>query len=302
MTGKIGIFAPEQVGDCALATCVLKHKEKLWPGKEIVWFGHLAPHKAIYGDVLKYNEYISEIRDWPDFKTMENFRSCIDPNGQLVLNKRDEFDEFKDLNGGYFAVPWCVLPNNAFNAVNYANISRIVYGADPSWEWHPCIGYAPEEYEAAKEFRSKLPYDKTIILETELRSAGMFRLAEDTIKSLMSICRAKFGKCNFIFASKIDHTPFVDGPEVVSCSDFTPRQTGLIHDHCDLAIGVCSGLTQIWSSWGRNPVPRLELCGSMIVSSVIANGPVDSVICDNFNLAQMKAGLEQRLQEVLSKF
>jgi hypothetical protein len=286
----------------ALATCVLKYKDVLWPDKDIVWFMNLAGHKATYLDMLKFNDAISEIRDWPKFKTMEDFRACIDPNGQLVLNRRSDFEEMKDLSNGYFSVPWAVLPNNALNAVNYANISRMVCGADPSWPWHPYLGYSEEEREMSKEIFSKLPHNKTVILETELRSAGMFRLREDIIKSLMSMCRNKFGKCNFIFASKIDHLPFVDDPGVISISDLTPRQTGLIHDYCDLSIGVCSGLTQIWSAWGRKPVPRLELCGSMIQSNVVANGPVYSVICDNMSVDMMKVGLEQRLQEVLSKF
>lgn len=300
--GKIGIFAPEQHGDVALATCVLKHKDTLWPDKDIIWFGHLAEHKATYFDMLKYNDAIAEIRDWPKFKTMEDFRACIDPNGQLILNRMADFDEMKDLSGGYFPVPWCVLPNNALNAVNYANISRLVVGADPSLPWHPYLGYCDEEKEQAKAFHAALPHAKSVFFETQLRSAGNFNLAEDTIKSLMQICRDKWGQCNFIFASKMDHTPFVDDAGVVSASDFTVRQVALVHDHCDLMIGVCSGITQACSAWGRKPVPRLELCGSMIQSNIVANGPVDSVICDNFGLAQMKAGLEQRLAEVLNRF
>jgi len=299
---RTGIMACEQHGDICLATCVLKYKDILWPDTDIIWFGHLSPEKATYGDMLKYNDAITEVRDWPKFKTMEDFRACIDPNGQLVLNRRADFEEMKDLDNAYFAVPWCVLPNNAFNAVNYANISRIVCGADPSWEWHPVLGYIKEEYEKAEDFVKSLPHAKTVFLETQLRSAGNFNLAEDTIKSLMQICRAKWGQCNFIFASKMDHTPFVDDAGVVSASDFTVRQVALVHDYCDLMIGVCSGITQACSAWGRKPVPRLELCGSMIVSSVVANGPVHSVICDNFSVEQMKIGLEQGLQEVLSKF
>lgn len=299
MPGKIGILACEQIGDVSLATCVLKHKDKLWPGKEIVWFGHLAPHKAVYYDVLKYNDAIFEIRDWPKFKTMEDFRACIDPNGQLVMSRRDDFEEFKDLDNGYFGVPWAVLPNNALNSVNYANICRLVYGADPSWPWHPYLGYIPEEYEMAKEFVSKLPHKKTVILETELRSAGMFQLPDDAVEGVKAACRAKWSVCNFIFASKIDHTKYVDDEGVVSCAHFTPRQTGLIHDYCDLSIGVCSGLTQIWSGWGRKPVPRVELCGTIIQSNVVANGPVRSVICDTLSREQMAPALKNGVEESL---
>lgn len=300
--GKIGILAPEQHGDIALSTCVLKYKDILWPGKDIVWFCNLAEHKATYLDMLKFNDAISEIRDWPKFKTMEDFRACVDPNGQLILNRRADFESMQDLDNGYFPAPWCVLPNNALNGVNYANIPRMVFGVDPSWEWHPYLGFSDEEREMAKDFCGNLPHTKTIMFETQLRSAGNFNLAEDTIKSLMQICRNKFGKCNFIFASMMDHTKFVDDPGVVSASHFTVRQTALVHNHCDLFIGVCSGITMTCSSFGSKPVPRVELCGTPIKSSVIANGPVTSVICDGWGLEQMKAGLEQAVEEVLSKF
>lgn len=297
--GKIGLFCHGQHGDIALCTAALKYKDTLWPDKDIIWFCNLSPDKATYLDMLKYNDAIAEVRQWPEV----DFKTLMDPNGQLILNKRSDFDQMKDLDNGYFPAPWAMLPNNALNAVNYANIPRMVYGVDPSLPWHPYLGFSEEEKERAKDFVSSLPHSKTVMFETQLRSAGNFNLAEDTIKSLMAMCRAKFGNCNFIFASKMDHTPFADDAGVVSAGDeFTVRQVALVHDHCDLMIGVCSGITQACSSWGRKPVPRLELCGSMIVSSIVANGPVHSVICDNFGLAQMKAGLEQGLQEVLIKF
>lgn len=299
--GKIGIFAPEQHGDIALSTCGLKYKNTLWSEKDIVWFCNLAPHKSSYLDMLKFNDAISEIRDFPQFKTMEDFRDCVDINGHLRLERKYDFESMKDLDYGYFPPPWCVLPNNKYNGVLYADIPRIIYGANSSLEWHPYLCFSDEEREMTKDFCSTLPHTKTIMLETNLRSAGDFHLAEDTIKSLMSLCRNKFGKCNFIFASKIDHSKFVDDIGVVSCSQFTVRQTALVHNHCDLFIGVSSGITQAVSCWGNKPVPRVELCGTPIQSSVIANGPVTSVICDNFSLEQMKYGLERAVIETLNK-
>lgn len=297
LSDKIGVFVNCQHGDLCLATCALKYKDQLWPGKKVVWFCNLTPEKATYLDILKFNDAIFEIRPWPEV----DFRTLMDSNGQLILNKRADFDSMKDLHNGYFPAPWAMLPNNALNAVNYSNIPRMVFGVDPSLEWHPYLGFSEEEREAARDFCASLPYQKTILFETQLRSAGNFNLAEDTIKSLMQICRNKFGKCNFIFASTMDHTPFIDDVGVVSATQFTVRQVALVHDFCDLMIGVCSGITQACSSWGRKPVPRVELCGSMIVSSVIANGPVTSVICDNFSLAQMKSGLEQAVTLTVNK-
>lgn len=303
MPGKVGILAPEQHGDMCLATCALKYKDILWPGKDVIWFANQAPHKATYLDIIKYNDAISEVRDWPKFTSMDHFRACIDINGHLIGERKYDFESTKDLDVAYFAVPWCVLPNSKYDNVNYANISRIIYrGVDPSWEWHPYLGFSDEEREMAKDFAKTLPYTKTIMLETELRSAGMFRLADDAIKSIMQACRNKFGQCNFIFASKIDHTPFVDDMGVVSCSQFTVRQTALVHNYCDLFIGVCSGITQAVSCWGNKPVPRVELCGSIIQSNVIANGPVKSVICDNMSLPQMKTAFEAGVIETLNKY
>lgn len=297
MNGKIGIFVPEHHGDIALCTCVLKYKDILWPGKDIVWFCNLSPDKATYLDMLKFNDAISEIREWPK----EDFRTLVDENSQLRYDRKKDFEQIKDITIGYFPAPWAALPNNALNSVNYANIPRLIYGADPSWEWHPYLGFSNEEREMAKDFCAALPHSKTVMLETQLRSAGDFRLDEDVIKNIMQLCRNKFGKCNFIFASKLDYSHLFDDAGVVSCSDFTVRQAALIHNHCDLFIGVCSGITVAASCWGNKPVPRVELGGSTVSYSLIANGPVTSVICDNWSREQMKRGLERSVKETLDK-
>jgi hypothetical protein len=298
VNNKIGIFVHGQHGDIALCTCILKYKEILWPGKDIVWFLNLSPEKATYADMLKHNDAVSEIRDWPP----EDFRTLMDKNGQLILNRRQDYESMKDLHNGYFPAPWAMLPNNALNDVSYSNIPRMVYGADPSLEWHPYLCFSNEEKEMVKEFCSNLPHSKTIMLETQLRSAGNFNLGEGVIKNIMALCRAKFGQCNFIFASMMDHTKYVDDVGVVSASHFTVRQTALVHNYCDLFIGVCSGITMAASCWGNKPVPRVEMCGSMIQSSIIANGPVTSFICDNMSLETMNRGFENKIAEVLNKF
>jgi hypothetical protein len=296
----IGIFVHGQHGDISLCTSVLKYKDILWPGKKIVWFLNLAPEKATYLDMLKFNDAISEVRQWPEI----DFKELKDPNGQLILNKRADFDQMKDLDNGYFPAPWAMLPNTnkVFEQINYANIPRMVFGVDPSWEWRPYLGFSKEEYEMAKDFCSKLPHSKTIFIESQLRSAGNFNLPDEAIEGVKAACRAKWGACNFIFASKIDHTKYVDDIGVVSIGDlFTVRQAALVHDHCDLMVGVCSGITQACSSWGRKPVPRVELCGSTIVSSVVANGPVNSIICDNWSREMMIPGLVNGVKETLNK-
>lgn len=296
--GKIGIFVHGQHGDIALCTSVLKYKDILWPNMDIVWYCNLSPDKDTYLDMLRFNDAISEIRDYPPV----DFRTLMDKNGQLILNKRADFENMKDLHNGYFPAPWAMLPNNDLNDVPYANIPKMVFGISPSLEWHPYLGFSDEEREMAKDFHSKLPYTKTIMLESQLRSAGDFRLGDDVIKNIIKLCRNKFGNCNFIFASKLDYSKFFDDKGVVSCSDFTVRQTALIHNYCDLFIGVCSGITMAASCWGNKPVPRVEMCGTMIQSSTIANGPVTSFICDNMSLERMNRGFELTIEETLNKF
>jgi hypothetical protein len=295
--GKIGIFVHGAHGDIALCTSVLKYKNILWPDKDIIWYCNMSPDKSTYLDMLKFNDAISEVRDWPK----EDFRTLKDENGQLILNRRADFDSMKDLDNGYFPAPWAMLPNNSLNNVHYANIPKMVFGVDPSWEWHPYLGFSDEENEAAKEFHARLPHSKTIMLETQLRSAGNFNLSENVIRNIMASCRSKFGQCNFIFASIMDHAKFIDDIGVVSCSQFTVRQCALIHNYCNLFIGVTSGITMASSCWGNKPVPRVELCSNSTKSSIIANGSVNSFIGENMPLNIQNSGLENAVKEVLNK-
>lgn len=295
--GKVGIFCGEQHGDIALCSSVLKYKNILWPNKDIIWYCNLRPEKSTYLDMLKYNDAISEIRDWPE----EDFRTLKSCDGQLILERRRDFESMKDLDVGYFPAPWAALPNARFSGVNYADIPRIIYGIDSSWEWHPYLGFSDEEKDIAGEFCSKLPYEKTIMLETQLRSAGDFRMPDEAIKETMRLCRKKFGKCNFIFASLVDHSKYVDDIGVVSCPQFTVRQTALIHNYCDLFICVSSGISVAASCWGNKPVPRVELCHSSCSYSAIANGPVVSVIADDWPVNKMIAGVVQAVELTLNK-
>lgn len=295
---KIGIFVHGQHGDIALSTCVLKYKDILWPGKKIVWYCNLSPEKATYLDMLKFNDAIFEVRDWPPV----DFRTLIDGNGQLLLERKSDFDSMKDLHNGYFPAPWAVLPSKVLEEVTYANIPRMIYGADPSWEWHPYLGFSDEEREIAKDFCSKLPHARTVMLETQLRSAGDARMSEDLIKNIMRLCRNKWGTCNFIFASNLDYSHLVDDRGVVSASEFTVRQTALLNNHSDLFVGVCSGITQAASCWGNKPVPRIEMSSTTTQSSVIANGPVTSVICENLSVEEKSRRVQNAVVDALSKF
>ena len=113
--GKIGIFLPGQHGDIMQAMSVLKYKDILWPGKDIVWFCG-----EWFRDVLKHNDAISEVRWWPCGWGMGNEKCIFEnidaaakgkplwgdfsvlkaSNNHLEQSRKHEFDQTKDLDRG----------------------------------------------------------------------------------------------------------------------------------------------------------------------------------------------------------
>src|SRR5271156_6325814 len=124
------------------AMSVLKYKDVLWPDKDIVWFCGLDSHQggSMYRDVLKHNDAVSEIRIWEDFITY----GLCDGNNRLDSAHKHKFESTKDLEGGYFPAPWMISGEQRAN-IDYPNISRKIFGADPAWEWHPYLGFSNEE-------------------------------------------------------------------------------------------------------------------------------------------------------------
>ena|ERR1700677_756549 len=297
MKSKIGIFLPGRNGDIMQAMSVLKYKDVLWPDKDVVWFCGSNDFPE-FRDVLKHNDAISEIRDWPlgwglsERCKLENIDAAakgkplwadlsvlMDSNNHLDKSRKHEFESTKDLEEGYFPGTWMV-PLDHRRGVDYPNVSRKVYGVDPSWEWHPYLGFMDEEKERVKEFCLTLPHKKTIMLETDFCSGSSPFLNDDLlVKEIMSSCRQKLGACNFIFACAGDNSRFVDDAGVVSCAQFTVRQSALVNNYSDLFIGVSSGLSQSTSCWGNKPTPKLQYCGSFIISSAtIALGDFQLVV------------------------
>lgn len=292
MSGKIGIFLPGQNGDIMSAMSVLKYKDVLWPGKDIVWFS------ARYLDLFKYNDAIAEIRHWPEGwglpeRCIQENPRCIakgeplwadfsvlkDEENHLHQSRKHMFESTKDLELGYFPTPW-MMSLAQRHGIDYPNISRKVFGADPSWEWHPYLGFSDEEREAVREFCSKLPSRKTVMMETSFGS-GDSPWDDNMTRESMTLCRSKLGPCNFIFACPGDISRFCDDVGVVSCAQFTVRQTALVNNYCDLFIGISSGISVSTSCWGNKPVPKLQYCGSFIMSTVsLANGPIELVVTD----------------------
>ena len=291
--GKIGIFLPGRNGDIMQAMSVLKYKDVLWPDKDVVWFCGNTPFR----EVLNHNDAISEIRHWPEgYRLPErceeenrklkpgepawaDFSRLKDASYHLNQSLKHEFESTKDLEQGYFPGTW-MMPPAERPGVDYPNVSRRVFGVDPSWEWHPYLGFSNEEREAVKEFCSKLPHKKTVMLETDFAS-GVSQWDDNLTRETMAICRQKLGKCNFVFVCAPDNSRFFDDSGVVSCSQFTVRQTALVNNYSDLFVGISSGISQAINCWGNKPTPKLQYCGSFIMSSVsLANGPIELVVAD----------------------
>lgn len=279
------------------AMSVLKYKDILWPDKDVVWFCGNTPFR----DVLNHNDAIAEIRHWPegwrlaercmtentrilgmsaDEPMWADFSLLQDSNDRLNQIHKFDYDLTKDLDDGYFPTPWMVPPSHRVD-LDYPNVSKKVFGVDSSWEWHPYLGFSQEERNAVEKFALALPHEKTIMLETDFASAAKNPWDDDLTRETIALCRQKLGACNFIFACAVDITKFQDDAGVVSCSQFTVRQTALVNNYSDLFIGQSSGISQAVNCWGNKPTPKLQYCGSFIMSSVsIANGPFELVVKD----------------------
>jgi len=289
--GKIGIFLPGQNGDIAAAMSVLKYRDILWPNHDIVWFCGTRNR-----DMLVHNSAIDEIRHWPEGWglpercQLENltavekgeplwadFTVLKDSNNRLNDRKFD-FESTKDLEQGYFPAPW-MSSTSQRGGLDYPNIPRKVFSADFGWEWHPYLGFSEAERDRVKHFCMDLPSKKTIMLETSFGS-GKSPWDDDLTREVMAICREKLGRCNFIFACAGDNSRFAD-EGVVTCNDFTVRQTALMNNYSDLFIGISSGISHVVNCWHNKPTPKIQYCGSFIMSTAsLANGPFELVVTD----------------------
>lgn len=259
-TGKIGIFAPGKNGDILTCMSVLPHIEKLWPGKDIIWYCNMP-----MAENLKYSN-VSEIRPYPwEGVEVDPYTQLMDPEtNRLRQDRKHEFDITVDLEDGYFPCPWMVLEEKR-NNVPYTDVSKILFGVHYNWEWKPYLKFSEEEQNMVAEFVGKLPHKRTILIENDFQSGQSGwddHLTELTIKT----CEKYWGLCNFIFVSGNDNSKFFDDG-IVSASKFTVRQCALFNEHADIFIGVSSGVSVAISSYGRSPIPHIEYCNSIQCST-----------------------------------
>lgn len=296
--GKIGIFLHGQVGDLATAMSILKHRRYIL--SEIIWFANW-PN----ADLLRYAP-IDEVRMWPwagnglPEGTPDFYPLLATPEGKLNLEKAKEFELTADLTQGYFPAPHMRTPEQR-NGIDYPNVSRSVFGIDPSDQWHPLLSWSDEEEAHIQRKIISLPIRKTIMLETFYGSGQSLWDDLFTIRT-MEICREKWGACNFLFASHKNTEQFKDFEGYYSLSKFTPRQAALFIDCCDLFVGVSSGMSVVTSAWGLKPVPKIQVCGSYTCSTVaLSLGECNLITGDGKTKDAILAEYENKLKEVISR-
>lgn len=250
--GKVGIFAPFSLGDLTISTCLLKHKDILWPSMDVIWFSVPAGR-----DILKFNPDISEIRDHASHHYGVDVR-ILGSSGKLSDNK-GKYKDTADLDLGFYTTPWGnpkILAER--RDIPYAFFPKFVIGKNMT-EWKPCVYFSQEEEEKANAFVKQLPYENSIMIEAEARS-GQSLWDESCTYEAIKICRKILGKCNFIFASPGSHVKYVEDG-VVDCSSFTARQCIPVYNMCHMFIGVSSGISCLTTAWSaKEGIPRIEYC------------------------------------------
>lgn len=225
-------------GDVACSTCLLYHREKLWPGKRLIWLVH-----PTCEDILKFNDKIDEV--------------MIEVSPEV--RKQAEKADIDIVN----TAPWA-NPGLVQQGIPYAQIPMRVLKSEFK-EWHPYLKFSEEEDARAEAFIKALPFPRTIILETSCRS-GQSSWNSTYTEKVIRACKGVLGSCNFLFASKTGfdgvskQSAGFEGAGVTDLSSFTIRQCLPIFNRSHLMVGISSGLSCSVCSWQANPsVERVEL-------------------------------------------
>lgn len=302
MRGKVGIFAPSQVGDIITTTAVFKYRDQIWPDKDIIWF------TDNYTDALKFSP-VAEIRPWSayDYRSLKVNSGVGDGNNRLDLNAVKAIPSLADIDVGYFPLPWMLERVEQRQGIIYPQISQRIFGINLSLPWRPMLSFSDDEKKMVADMMAALPHKRTVMFENSPCDYSAWN--DDNTRMVMSACRAKWGSANFFFASGghrsgNDMTRFFDDAGCVSGSSLTARQMALVNDHCDLFIGVAGALTFATSCWGAKPVPKLIYTGSEIFGArSIANGRIEIVPMEGHahNKASADADFQDKLAALLSE-
>jgi hypothetical protein len=301
--GKIGIFAPSQVGDVITATSVLKYRDEIWPDKDIVWFCNEGN-----ADALKFSS-VAEVRPY----TAENYIALKVNSGvgqgmnRLDIQRAKGIPSVADLEVGYFPLPWMLEHVNQRDGILYPQISQRIFGCDVSRPWRPCLSFSNDERGMVAEMMSALPNQKTIMFENSPCDYSAWN--DGMTRMVMSMARAKWGNVNFFFASGgsrsgNDMSRFFDDAGCISGSNLTARQAALVNDHCHLFVGVAGALTFASSCWGAKPVPKLIYTGCVQFGAhYVANGKIEVVTTESHrhNQQAAEADFKNRLEILLAE-
>ena len=297
---KIGIFLFGQVGDLATAMSVLRYRDNLWPGKQIIWYANW-PNC----DLLRYAP-INEVRPWPwagnglPEGTPDFWPLLCNENNRLDLIKAAQYELTADLEDGYFPAPHMMTPQQR-HGLDYPNVSRKVFGIAPDRPWHPMLSWSEEEKAHVDRIAIRFPLRRNVMIESFFGSGQSIWDDMFTVRT-MEICRDKWGSCNFFFASHKNTEQFKDFEGYYSLSKFTPRQASLMINHCDLFVGVSSGMSVVTSAWGLRPTPKVQVCGSHTCSTVsLSLGECNLITGDGYSKEDVLRQYEHKLREVISR-
>lgn len=262
--GLIGIINPGGVGDILLSTSVLKYRDRLWPGKEVVWYCH------------KENAYVLS-----RVKGIKEVRAVLAANGQ---DYRGLYDA--DIEKMVVAAPWLHIAGISVPipaGMPFVQIHRFIFETVTGiglGEWHPCLEYSKEDDDVAETVMGCLPFKKTVMLETAYYSNQSF-LDEAILVRMMDEIRREWGDCNFLFASgkrKDGTASLPDGKGVFSCSKLPLWMLLALFNRVDAFVGVSSGISCAVCSWAASEsVPRLELIRNPIPSTEkCSRGPIST--------------------------
>lgn len=304
MGGKIGIFAASQVGDIMTAMSVLKYKDELWPGKDIIWFCD-----ERFNDALKFSS-VSEIRPYtggPNYQEFKRNSGVGSGMNRLDLARAKGHPNTADLDDGYFPLPWMLETTKQRAGILYPQISQRIFGVDLSRPWRPLLAFSQEERDMVGQMISEFPYARTIMLENSPCAYAAWN--DGMTRTTMVMCRNKWGPTNFVFCSGghrsgNDMGRFFDDPGCISAAHLTARQIALVNDSCDLFVGVGGALSFSTSCWGAKPTPKLVYTGSMIFGpQYCANGRIEVVSMEDHrhNAQNAENDFRKRLAKLLEE-
>lgn len=308
LNGKVGIFVAGQAGDLMTCMSVLKYRDKIFPGKELIWYVNM-PN----ADCLRYAP-ISEVRPWPwagnglPENCPDYFPLLCNEHNRLNVELAKQYPGTADLEDGYFPAPH-QLSVEKRHGIDYPNVSKKVFGVPSDWEWHPYLSFAPHEYNGTKDFIDQFGVSRKIFIET-FAGSGQSILDQEMVMQILNVCRNQWPECVFIFGSHKFLRQKEEFPEglfsaidVFSVNDLTVRQCAIVAHWSDLMISVSSGITVASSAWGIDQPPTLQFCGSEICSTkALANGPFTLVTADGRTPENAKEEFFAQLSTLLNQY